>query len=64
MYINGYPKMTKAVKSVSKKVLVTVPEPLLRRLDAKAKNENRTRSAELCVQLAKSLGKPRARAQA
>lgn len=56
--------MTKAVKSVSKKVLVTVPEPLLRRLDAKAKNENRTRSAELCVQLAKSLGKPRARAQA
>ncbi|MBV7454317.1 type II toxin-antitoxin system HicB family antitoxin [Acidovorax sp. sif1233] len=56
--------MTKASKSTSKKVLVTMPEPLLKRLDAKARNENRTRSAELCVQLAQSLGKPRARAQA
>ncbi|MBU0749164.1 MAG: type II toxin-antitoxin system HicB family antitoxin [Gammaproteobacteria bacterium] len=56
--------MTKVIKSASKKVLVTVPEPLLKRLDAKAHAENRTRSAELCVQLAKSLGKTRARAQA
>lgn len=46
-YIHGYPKMT----TQSKKVLVTIPLPLLKRLDARAEKENRNRSAELCRQL-------------
>lgn len=42
-----------AVKS--KKVLVSVPEPLLKRLDSEAKRQSRNRSAELCVRLTESL---------
>lgn len=41
-----------------KKVLVSIPEPLLKRLDAKARVEQRNRSAELCIRLEKSLKKP------
>lgn len=47
----------------TKKVLVTIPEPLLKRLDARAKKESRNRSAELCLQLDRGL-KTRAPAQA
>lgn len=39
----------------SKKILVSVPEPLLKKLDRAARQENRNRSAELCVRLADSL---------
>lgn len=39
----------------SKKVLVSVPEPLLKRLDTAARQKSRNRSAELCVRLAESL---------
>jgi len=39
----------------SKKVLVSVPEPLLKRLDTAARQQSRNRSAELCVRLAASL---------
>lgn len=43
------------MKSKAKKVLVTIPEPLLKRLDGRAKAERRSRSAELCVRLEASL---------
>lgn len=43
--------MSKAIK----KVLVSIPEPLLKRIDAKAKSEQRTRSAELCLRVDRSL---------
>lgn len=43
------------MKQVSKKVLVVVPEPLLKKLDAAARKGSRNRSAELCVRLADSL---------
>lgn len=39
--------MSKAVK----KVLVSIPEPLLKRIDSKAKSEQRTRSAVLCLRV-------------
>lgn len=43
------------MKTQSKKVLVTIPEPLLKRLDARAQKESRNRSAELCLQLDRGL---------
>lgn len=43
------------MKTVTKKVLVVVPEPLLKKLDSAARKESRNRSAELCVRLADSL---------
>lgn len=39
----------------SKKILVSLPEPLLKKLDKAARQEKRNRSAELCVRLADSL---------
>ena len=42
--------MAKAVK----KVLVSIPEPLLKRIDSKAKSEQRTRSAVLCLRVEQS----------
>lgn len=45
------------MKKQSKKVLVSIPEPLLKRLDAKAKSEKRSRSAELCMRIEMSLKK-------
>ncbi len=45
------------MKKPAKKVLVSIPEPLLRRLDARAKSEKRSRSAELCLRIEKSLKK-------
>lgn len=47
--------MTKASKAPNKKVLVTIPAPLLKKLDAKARAEQRTRSAELCIQLGRGM---------
>lgn len=44
----------------SKKVLVTIPEPLLKRLDAAARQQSRNRSAELCVRLTDSFKRVRA----
>ena len=38
-----------------KKVLVSIPEPLLKKLDAKAEKEKRSRSAEVCFRLERSL---------
>ena len=38
-----------------KKVLVSVPEPLLKKLDAVARRQDRDRSSELCRRLAESL---------
>lgn len=39
----------------NKKVLVSVPEPLLKRLDMAARQQSRNRSTELCLRLADSL---------
>lgn len=38
-----------------KKVLVSIPEPLLKRIDSKAKSEQRTRSAALCLRVEQAL---------
>lgn len=43
----------------SKKVLVSVPEPLLKRLDTASRQQSRTRSAEFCIRLAESLKRPK-----
>lgn len=42
-------------KPKSKKVLLSVPEPLLKKIDAAARAEQRTRTAEVCLRLAASL---------
>lgn len=39
----------------TRKVLVSIPEPLLKKLDAKAVKEKRSRSAEVCFRLERSL---------
>lgn len=38
-----------------KKVLVSIPEPLLKRIDARARAEKRTRSAALCLRVEQAL---------
>ena len=38
-----------------KKVLLSVPEPLLRKIDNAAKRNERDRSAEVCLRLRESL---------
>lgn len=43
------------MRVVSKKVLVSIPEPLLKKLDARAEKEKRSRSAEVCFRLERSL---------
>lgn len=43
------------MEAKNKKVLVTVPEPLLKKLDASARKQGRNRSAELCMRLTGSL---------
>ena len=43
------------MEAKNKKVLVTVPEPLLKKLDAAARKEGRNRSIELCLRLKSSL---------
>ena len=48
----------------SKKILVSVPEPLLKKLDTAARQQQRNRSAELCVRLADSLKNKRVAARA
>jgi len=57
MDILGYPWISKdtQMKPRSKKVLLSVPEPLLKKIDAAAKSQQRDRSAEVCLRLAKSL---------
>lgn len=47
----------------SKKILVSVPEPLLKKLDAAARKQQRNRSSELCVRLADSLSNKRVAAR-
>lgn len=43
-------------------ILVSVPTPLLRKLDSAAKAQRRSRTAEVCLRLAESLkAKPRAK---
>lgn len=44
-------------KQEFKQVLLRVPAPLLKRVDAAAKEQRRTRTAEVCVRLAESLKK-------
>ena len=39
----------------SKKVLISVSEPLLKKLDSAARKNSRNRSAELCIRLSDSL---------
>ena len=39
----------------AKKVLVSIPEPLQKKLDARAEKEKRSRSAEVCFRLERSL---------
>lgn len=48
------------MKATSKKVLVVLPEPLLKRLDIAARRQSRNRSAELCIRLADSLNEKKA----
>lgn len=43
------------MKPKSKKILVSVPEPLLKKIDAAARAEKRDRSAEVCIRLTDSL---------
>lgn len=43
------------MKPKSRKILVAVPEPLLKKLDASARVQQRTRTAELCIRLQASL---------
>lgn len=43
------------MSKVVKKVLVSIPEPLLKRIDSKAKAEHRSRSAVLCMRIDKAL---------
>ncbi len=43
------------MSKVVKKVLVSIPEPLLKRIDSKAKAEQRSRSAVLCMRIDKAL---------
>lgn len=42
-------------KIESKQVLIRVPTPLLKRVDAAAKQQHRSRTAEVCLRLADSL---------
>jgi hypothetical protein len=44
----------------SKKVLICVSEPLLKKLDTAARKNSRNRSAELCLRLSDSLKTKRA----
>lgn len=53
MDIRGYTRTE--MKEASKKILVTVPEPLLKKLDRVATQQRRSRSAEMCLRLADSL---------
>jgi metal-responsive CopG/Arc/MetJ family transcriptional regulator len=43
------------MKAKSKKVLLSVPEPLLRKIDAVRARTGRDRSSEVCLRLAESL---------
>lgn len=43
------------MSKVVKKVLVSMPEPLLKRLDSRTKSSKRSRSAEVCFRLEQSL---------
>lgn len=43
------------MSKVVKKVLVSIPEPLLKRIDSKAKAEQRSRSAVLCMRMDEAL---------
>lgn len=43
------------MSDASKKVLLSVPEPMLKRLDSEAKKNQRSRSAEMRVRLWASL---------
>ena len=44
------------MKTVEKKnILISVPVPLLKKLDTAARTEKRSRTAEVCVRLAESL---------
>lgn len=49
------------MKHVKKKVLLSIPEALVRQLDELATKQNRSRSAEVCVRLEKSIKGGRAK---
>jgi hypothetical protein len=53
----GHPWIYKDIrmKIKSKKILVSMPESLLRKVDAASKRHSRTRSAEMCLRLGESL---------
>lgn len=42
-------------KPDAKNILIRVPVPLLKRIDAAARAQSRSRTAEVCVRLAESL---------
>ena len=47
-------------KQPTKNILVSVPVPLLRKLDLAARAQMRSRTKEVCVRLEQSLMKPKA----
>lgn len=50
--------VTMQTKVKRRKVLVSMPEPLLKKLDDAAEAEQRTRTAELCLRLGATFVKP------
>lgn len=46
-------------KPPTKNILVNVPIPLLKRLDAAARKDGRSRTKEVCVRLERSLTTPK-----
>jgi hypothetical protein len=49
----------KMKKVETKQVLIRMPAPLLKRIDAAATAQQRSRTAEVCIRLAESFKKPR-----
>lgn len=50
-------------KVESKAVLIRLPAPLLKKVDAAAKEQRRSRTAEVCLRLAASMKTTRAKAE-
>lgn len=48
-------------KNESKAVLIRLPAPLLKKVDAAAKEQRRSRTAEVCLRLAASMKTTRAK---
>lgn len=47
-------------KQLTKNILVSVPVPLLKKLDSAARKESRSRTKEVCVRLERSLRESKA----